>query len=287
MELYQIRHFVAVVETGSFTRGAQRAAVSQPAISASIARLESEFDVKLLDRRHSSVAPTPAGMRLLESAKAILFECNAVKADLQALGAPSLLRVGVLQSLSSWQISKLMSAYRRTNPTVEIEVTDGSCDVLIRLLQEQRLDTLLTILDDQAEKFGNRVLFTEPYVLAVPKDHRFGQRQSVHLADLHDEPFIVRSKCDFYQDATDALNARGIRIRVVYRTDQDDRAFALVAAGLGVAFIPGHFDVPAVKQVPVSDLGLERTIGLLWISEQANENLYEFSRFAESHSWRL
>jgi hypothetical protein len=49
MELYQIKHFVAVAEVGSFTKGADRAAVSQPALSASIARLESELGVKLFD----------------------------------------------------------------------------------------------------------------------------------------------------------------------------------------------------------------------------------------------
>jgi Bacterial regulatory helix-turn-helix protein, lysR family len=59
MEIYQIIHFIAIVETGSFTKGADRAAVSQSAISASIAKLEAEFDVQLLDRR-SPVVPTNA-----------------------------------------------------------------------------------------------------------------------------------------------------------------------------------------------------------------------------------
>jgi DNA-binding MarR family transcriptional regulator len=67
MEIYQIIHFIAVVETGSFTKGADRAAVSQSAISASIAKLEAEFDVQLLDRRRSPVVPTDAGERLLEA----------------------------------------------------------------------------------------------------------------------------------------------------------------------------------------------------------------------------
>ena len=53
MRIYQIKHFIAIVETGSFTKGAERAAVSQSAISASIAKLEAEFNVQLLDRRRS------------------------------------------------------------------------------------------------------------------------------------------------------------------------------------------------------------------------------------------
>ncbi len=86
MEIYQIRHFVAVVEAGGFTKGAQRVAISQPAISASIAKLEAELDVKLLERRHSQVVPTPAGRRLLEMGKAILQTCNAAKAEIKRIG---------------------------------------------------------------------------------------------------------------------------------------------------------------------------------------------------------
>jgi DNA-binding transcriptional LysR family regulator len=67
MELYQIKHFIAVVETGGFTKGGQRVAISQPAISASIAKLEAELDVKLLDRRRSPVVPTAARARFTRS----------------------------------------------------------------------------------------------------------------------------------------------------------------------------------------------------------------------------
>ena len=76
MEIYQIIHFIAIVETGSFTKGADRSAISQSAISASIAKLEAEFDVQLLDRRRSPVVPTDAGERLFEAGKAILQICN-------------------------------------------------------------------------------------------------------------------------------------------------------------------------------------------------------------------
>jgi DNA-binding transcriptional LysR family regulator len=70
MEIYQIKHFIAIVETGSFTKGADRAAVTQSTISISIAKLEAEFGVQLLERR-SPVVPTGGGERLIEVDKAI------------------------------------------------------------------------------------------------------------------------------------------------------------------------------------------------------------------------
>ena len=283
MELYQIRHFIAVAETGGFTKGAQRIAISQPAISASIAKLEAELDVKLLDRRRSPVVPTAAGARLLEAGKNILQTCNAVKAELKTITTPNRLRIGVLQSLSNGYVSKLLSSFRRAN--VAIEVVDGSCEQLVEFLAEQELDTVLTIVGGNDLKFASRVLFEEPYLLAVPQDHRYARRQSVKLADLDGEPFIVRTRCDFYQDVTDLLVARGIKTRVVYQTDQDDRALALVAAGIGLALVPAHFEISAVKQIPVSDLGVSRAIGLLWSHERAHADLKEFIEFAGGHCW--
>jgi len=285
MELHQIRHFVAIVETGSFTKGAQRAAVSQPAISHSIARLEAELDVKLLDRRRSPIVPTAAGERLLEVGMAILHACNSVKAELKTFSAPQHLRIGVLQSLSSRHVSKLLSSFRRANPDVAIEVTDGVGDQLVQFLAEQKLDATLTILDGDASKFASRVLFKERYVLAVAEDHRLAQRQAVTLSDLYDEPFIVRTGRDKFQDASSALVSRGVKIRIVYKTDQIDRALALVASGIGVAFIPARFEMPAVKQVAVSDLDVFRTFGLMWSPQRSSDSLAEFIDFAANHGW--
>jgi DNA-binding transcriptional LysR family regulator len=192
MEIYQIIHFIAIVETGSFTKGADRVHVSQSAISASIAKLEAEFDVQLLDRLRSPVVPTDAGERLLEAGKAILQICNTVKGELESIARPKMLRIGMPQSFSNRHVSKLLGSFRRINPHVAIEVSDGSYEQLVELLAERQFDAVLTIIDDNATKFESRVLFKEPYVLAAPVDHCFAQREKVTVADLHDEPFIVR-----------------------------------------------------------------------------------------------
>ena len=70
------------------------------------------------------------------------------------------------------------------------------------------------------------------------------------------------------------------------RPTKIDRALALVAVGVGLALFPAHFEMPAIKQVLVSDLGLSRTIGLLWAREREGD-LKEFIKFAGSHSWTL
>jgi DNA-binding transcriptional LysR family regulator len=285
MEIYQLIHFIAIVETGSFTKGADRATVSQSTISVSIAKLEAEFGVRLLGRR-SPVVPTAAGQRVFEAGKAILHIYSTLKGELETVAKPKLLRIGILQSFSSRQVSKLLSSFRRSNSHVVFEVCDVPSEQLLELLHGQQLDAVLTILDDSSSKFASRVLFTEPYVLAVPEAHRFARRKSVTLADLHDEPFIVRPGRDKFKDASNALVSRGIKMRVVYRTAQIDRTLALIAEGVGLSFIPARLVTPGVKQVQVIDMDFCRTFGLLWARER-EDDLKDFIKFAENHSWTV
>jgi DNA-binding transcriptional LysR family regulator len=120
----------------------------------------------------------------------------------------------------------------------------------------------------------------------VMRRARLSKMPTLNLSDLRGEPFIVRARCDRYHDVSDALDSRGITLNVMYKTDQDDRALALVAAGVGLALFPAHFEMPTVKKVAVSDLGLSRSIGLLWLREREND-LKEFIKFAESHCWAV
>src|SRR5260370_15153283 len=103
MELYQIRHFAAVAQTGSFTKAAIRAAVSQPALSTSIAKLEEELGVKLFHRSPKAVTLTPAGRRFHMTAQEVLGACNKVKAELRASVPDRPLPIGVLRTWPSAQ----------------------------------------------------------------------------------------------------------------------------------------------------------------------------------------
>ena len=207
-----------------------------------------------------------------------------MKGELETIARPKVLRIGIPQSFSSRHVSKLLGSFRRFNSHVAIEVSDVSSEQLVELLAERQLDAVLTILDDGAAKFPSRVLFKEPYLLAVPEGHRFAQREKVTLAELHDEPFIVRTTRDRFQDASNALVSRGIKIRVVYKTAQVDRTLALVAAGIGLSFVPAGLQTRGVKMVQVADMDFFRTYGLLW-SREREDDLKELITFAESYCW--
>ncbi|QQN62232.1 LysR family transcriptional regulator [Bradyrhizobium diazoefficiens] len=286
MELYQIRQFVAVVESGSFTRGAARASVSQPAISASIAKLELELGQKLLERRRGSVVPTGAGVKLLAKANEILSVCNSIKMDLRSTSEVNVLQIGVLRTLPTSHVAALLDAFRRCNPDVAVQLFEGTREDLEQRLGQKKLQLCLTSLKNCENRRNTVTLLTEPYVLAVSADHRLAKRPSILLQEIAGERFISRTGCETFQTTTALFRARGIRTNVVYRTDQDDRALGLVAAGVGVALMPALYHAPGVFNIPIKDFPLTRTIGLRWAPRaQKNEALQALITFTSNHSW--
>jgi DNA-binding transcriptional LysR family regulator len=287
MELYQIRHFAAVAETGSFTKAATRAAVSQPALSASIAKLEQELGVKLFHRSSRSVTLTPAGRRFQATAQEVLGACNKVKAELRASVADRPLRIGVLRTLPSSPLARFVETLQGELPQTRIELVDGTQDQLAAQLAGRKL--LACISTTVGSEPGQRSveLLREDYGLVVGLSHRFALLDSIQLSDLTGERFILRTHCETFDSTTKLLAERGVRPRVVYKTDQDDRALALAGAGLGVTLMPAIFDAPTVKKIPVRDFDAKRVISLRWNEDIADDRLDRLVAFATTHNWAL
>jgi DNA-binding transcriptional LysR family regulator len=192
MELYQIRHFVAVAQAGSFTKGAELAAVSQPALSASIGRLEAELKVKLLDRQRTKVMPTISGYKLLTAATEILRDCNSLQRELKRISSPRILRFGILRTIASLKIATFLRFYREVDRDVLIELIDGTHEELQSALSSRLVDIIATSIDKKPSKFSSQVLFTENYCLVAPIDHPLARLDLVKSSNCTTNPSLFR-----------------------------------------------------------------------------------------------
>jgi DNA-binding transcriptional LysR family regulator len=285
LELYQIRHFAAVVETGSITKAAIRVAVSQPALSVSIAKLEEELGVRLFHRSPKSVTLTPEGRRFHATAQEVLRACNKVKAELRASVADRALRIGILRTLPSAHVARLIETLQRELPDTRIELVDGPQEDLHAQLAGRKLLACISAKTECEPGQRSVELLREDYGLVASLNHSFAFYESIELSDLNGEPFIVRTHCEAFDSTRKLLAERGIRSRVVYRTDQDDRALALVGAGLGVALMPAIFNAPNVKKVRIRDFEAKRVISLHWNEDVADDRLDQLVAFATTHNW--
>lgn len=261
MDIYLLRYFLAVVETGSFTRAADRVFVTQPTLSAGIKKLEQQLGHSLFERTNRRVFLTDAGTRFLPRAKAILHECNMAQQVLDEAGQTPLLRIGVLTTLSNRKVGSLLASFRDRMPSAAIEITDGTEQELENRLEDRSLDFALSV--HRGEPLDRSVpLGSEPYVFILSTDHALAKRTRVGATDLAEEYMIVRSRCEVLSETSRYFTDRNVRPRLVYRTPNDSRAVAMVAAGVGGTVVPASLVDERVSAVKLIGFDHERRIGL-------------------------
>ncbi len=289
MELQQLRLFLAAAETQSFTRGAKRAFVSQPALSASIAKLEGELGVRLFTRNKRSVVLTPAGKTLLKRATQIVNECYKARDELKNHGQLRMLRIGVVNTLSIANIARLIEPYRRENSSLKLQVFDASSEEMERLMESGRIDLSLTIIPERSEKrrhvSSSKRLFSESYKVAMAANHHLSESPTLCLADLETEPFVSRSHCEYRHMLKAVMKTAGVRLNVAYITNQDDRALSLVEQGAGIAIVPEHYESLNIVKRPVTELSATRSIGFEWGESENQHEIDRFITFASTVRW--
>jgi DNA-binding transcriptional LysR family regulator len=169
----QLEYFVAVAQERHFARAAEKCYVSQPALSAAIAKLERELNVTLINRGHSFEGLTPEGERLVVWAKRILAEHDAFKAEVHAVrsGITGTLRLGTVPTAST-TASLVLSAFCSEHPLAKVQILSRlAASELYRRLREFDLDAAIVhIAPDDAHDVNLVPLYEEHYVLLSSAD---------------------------------------------------------------------------------------------------------------------
>ena len=266
MDRYLLRYFLAIVETGNFSRAAARENVAQPTLSAGIAKLEGQLQARLFDRTNRRVHLTQAGSRFLVHARRIEHEFNLAQAAVSGADRPELLRVAVLSTIPT---ALLERAFERDAGDERVELMEGSEREVISLLDRGRADVALTILRPGADKFASERLYEEGYGLALPANHRLSEAASLRGEELADEVMMVRRQCEVLAETSRYFTDRNVRPAFSYRGVNDDRVLALVRAGLGITVMPDSYQEAGVARVKLEGFTPRRTIGLCYADPAA------------------
>ena len=195
MTIKQLEYFMAVARSLSFTEAAAEMFISQPALSRSIASLETELGVPLLTRNHHSVALTPAGQLLASELPNLRKELERVTLLVRQTenGLMGHLNIGVLEGQQlddSLQVT--LKYFTQSLPLVEVSPVRLDEDELITGLEQGKLDLIFT-LDHGLEGMKNvqfLTLDTVSYCMVVPPDHRLAGRPVSTLEDFRRDTFI-------------------------------------------------------------------------------------------------
>ncbi len=263
MELYLIKYFLAVVEAGSFTRAAKRVFVTQPTLSSGVKKLEDQLGQSLFERTNRRVFLTNAGTKFLPRAKAIMHECNMAMQVLSEDTASPVLRIGLLSTISPEIARKLFMSFRTEHPEVVITVFDGTEQELLNRTEDRSLDYALTL--SRSKQPDHLIpLLTEGYKFVLAKDHPLVGKSIVTAQDLSDEHMVVRSRCEVLSETSRYFTDQNIRPRLIYRTNNDERAIAMVASGLGGTILPDCMtNNDRIAAFTLKGFDYQRTIALI------------------------
>lgn len=283
MNLTLIRYFMAVAETGSFTRGAERANVTQPTLSAGIKRLEESLGTSLFERGRAAQL-TPSGARFLPRARLLLQEWTAARRELRQDSRPVQLRLrlGYIPGLPPRRLTALLGSFTSAHPDIAMETLEAPAATLAKRLDMGRIDGAVLPLNDEDETA--LPLFRQRYLLAVPQSHTLAHRSSAKIADLQDQPFVIRPQAEIMPAAEKLFDTLNVRPRIIGRAESDAGLLALVEAGIGIAILPHWLPGDSVATLTLPELRDTHRIGLIW---RGNENpaLQQFRDFAAGHDW--
>lgn len=145
MTLVQLRHLVALAQTGSFSKAAQTQFLTQPALSRSIRALEDELGMALFDRVGRRIEPTPFGRETLARAQLLLADADELQRSgrLQRDGDAGLLRIGMGSGPGAMLMTPLLLQAARERPRLRVEVARGGTELLVQSLRARALDALV------------------------------------------------------------------------------------------------------------------------------------------------
>jgi len=267
MEMHQVRYFLAAAKEKSFTRAAETCAVSQPALTAAIKKLETQIQAPLFYREGHRLLLTEVGRRLQPHFEAIIEKTEAVESvarDFRLLNQVPV-RLGVMSTIGPMRMAGLLAEFERRSPGTEVAVRDGAPEMLADLLDRDELDAaILNPLDGFGENVRAEKLYTEVYVVVLPPDHPLRDNNTVALRDLSGMPYVDRLSCEMREMVMDVCGDMGVTLYARFRSEREDWVQAMVAKGVGFAFMP-EYSVTHQDMVrrPLIDPAVTRTISLI------------------------
>ena len=240
MEIYQLRYFLAVAETGNFTKAAGRVFVSQPSLSQQILNLEEELGQKLFHRMGRKAVLTDAGLKLLESSRRILADVDQTLQELkESTGLGPKVKVGALQTVAHFFFPAVMAHCRANDIPLVIQTHEDFRRPLSEAVLEGQLDWALISLPFNEPRLHFEKLYTEPLWVAMSASHRLAQLDNLTFASLRDENFILLGEAStLTQHIQRFCGDHDFEPRIAHRCAQVSTAKTLTAMNLGITILP-------------------------------------------------
>lgn len=266
MDLRQLQALIAIADYGNFSAAATALHTVQSNVSSHIARLERELGAQLVDRQSGRL--TEEGMAVLERARRVTAELDAVVADVAAMRheVAGSTRIGMIGTTARWLAPLLLDRMATAHPKVRVVIGDGTSATLEPHLVAGSLDAAVVNLPQTSPELIERPLFDEDLLLVVPEGHPLTARTRVELFDLDGLELLLPAPGTSFRKELDAA-CRAASVTLTARAELDGvRLIAsLTRSGYGPAILPATGTAEGLTGFArISVVGLpRRTVGLV------------------------
>jgi len=243
--LTELRYVVAVARERHFGHAARSCFVSQPTLSVAIKKLEQELGVALFERGPGEISVTPVGLRVVEQAQRVLEEAARVKELAQSGHDPlaGALRLGTIYTIGPYLLPKLIPVLRRKAPAMQLLIQENYTHRLAEMLKQGEVDAILVALPFAETGVATRVLYDEPFLVAMPVGHALEKKKHISSEELSRESLLLLGAGHCFRDQVLDLCAsvrRGNRGALARTLEGGslETIRQMVASGVGLTVLP-------------------------------------------------
>lgn len=241
MHFHQLKYFVAIVETGSVTKAAERCYISQPSISQQLNKLEDSVGKPLFIRAKGKLIITDAGKVMYEQALAILANVEQTKQRIHNLDENSggALALGILPTLAPFILPLALSFLSKKYPEARVTVREDISDKIIDGLACGELDIIIDALPFADNNLKVEPLFVDEFYLAVHRDHDLAKQSTISIDALEDMPFILLEDIHcMSQQISQYCMKNHVTPKVMFQASQLATVKQLIELQYGVSLLP-------------------------------------------------
>lgn len=275
LSLYKLEIFTAVVDTGSFSKAAERLLLTQSAISQHINDLEMSLGTRLFDRGPRGVSLTDTGYTLYDYTQKILqliAEAQNAVTDVSKLKSGQI-TIGATPGINVYFLPRWINNFRKQFSHLTISAQTATTKQLIALLANRQLDIAMIegeIDTYQQDNLGSIILEEIELFVIIGKDHPFWDHDSINVNELSQQAFIARPPSSQTRIWTDSLlNTLQIQPNIIAEFDSQEAMKQAISNGMGITLLPDYavqneVNLGILRALKINDIELVRHIKLIW-----------------------
>jgi DNA-binding transcriptional LysR family regulator len=268
MDIQNLRAFLLVAETGSFSEAAAQLHLTQPAVSKRIALLEEQLDSSLFDRIGRNTSLTEAGRALLPHASAVLRELTAAQQSVRDLAGSVAgeLRLATSHHIGLHRLPPILSEFSRSFSAVQIDIDFMDSEQAYEQIMQGRAElAVVTLAPVEEPSVVARPVWSDPLDFMVGSDHPLARQHPIELADLSRHPAILPGLNTYTGQIVARLFAlHGLKLQVSMATNYLETIRMMASVGLGWTVLPRTMADSSLHILDIGDAGIERTLGIVY-----------------------